>query len=52
VLRHRIVTNFNAEAEGIKSDGLVKKLIDHIPRQQYDDLDKQTAKMLRDQPAA
>src|SRR6266550_2798590 len=31
VLRHRIVTNFNAEAEGIKSDTIVKKLMDHIP---------------------
>ena len=28
VLRHRIVTNFNAEAEGIKSDTIVKKLIE------------------------
>ncbi|MEO0092990.1 MAG: MoxR family ATPase [candidate division WOR-3 bacterium] len=27
VLRHRIVTNFNAEAEGIKSDDVVKKLL-------------------------
>ncbi len=52
VLRHRIVTNFNAEAEGVKSETIVKKLIEHIPRQQYDALDKQTAKMLRDQPAA
>ena len=52
VLRHRIVTNFNAEAEGIKSDTIIKKLTDHIPRQQYDDLDAQTAKMLKDQPAA
>ena len=52
VLRHRIVTNFNAEAEGVRSDAIVKKLIDHIPRQQYDDLDDQTAKMLKDQPAA
>ena len=52
VLRHRIVTNFNAEAEGIKSDTIVKKLIEQIPRQQYDELDKQTAKLLRDQPAA
>ena len=52
VLRHRIVTNFNAEAEGMRSDTIVKKLIDHIPRQQYDELDKQAAKMLRDQPAA
>jgi len=52
VLRHRIVTNFNAEAEGIKSDTIVKKLMDYIPRQQYDQLDATAAKMLRDQPAA
>ncbi|MGN6506453.1 MAG: AAA family ATPase [Tepidisphaeraceae bacterium] len=52
VLRHRIVTNFNAEAEGVRSDTIVKKLIDYIPRQQYDELDAQTAKMLKDQPAA
>jgi len=46
------VTNFNAEAEGMKSETIIKKLIDFIPRQQYDDLDAQTAKMLRDHPAA
>ena len=28
VLRHRILTNFNAEAEGIKPDGIVQRLID------------------------
>src|SRR5437763_8307024 len=50
VLRHRIVTNFNAEAEGIKSDAIVKKLIDFIPRQQYDEMDRTTAKVLRDEP--
>jgi MoxR-like ATPase len=52
VLRHRIVTNFNAEAEGIKSDALVKKLIEFIPRQQYEELDKTAAKMIKDAPAA
>jgi MoxR-like ATPase len=52
VLRHRIVTNFNAEAEGIKSDSIVRRLIDFIPRQQYEELDANMAKMLRDQPAA
>ncbi|HEY8665838.1 MAG TPA: MoxR family ATPase [Tepidisphaeraceae bacterium] len=52
ILRHRIVTNFNAEAEGIKSDTIVKKLIDFIPRQQYDELDKNTARVLSSQPAA
>jgi MoxR-like ATPase len=52
VLRHRIVTNFNAEAEGIKSDTIVKKLLDYIPRQQYEELDRTAAKMLKDAPAA
>ena len=27
VLRHRILTNFNAEAEGIKTDEIVRRLI-------------------------
>ena len=31
VLRHRIVTNFNAEAEGIRPDDIVKKLVGLIP---------------------
>jgi MoxR-like ATPase len=31
VLRHRIMTNFNAEAEGIKSDDIIRRLIDEIP---------------------
>src|SRR5438874_10272356 len=32
VLRHRIITNFNAEAEGIKPEDIVKRLGDIIPR--------------------
>ena len=32
VLRHRIITNFNAEAEGIKPDDIVTRLADLIPR--------------------
>ena len=32
VMRHRIITNFNAEAEGIKPDDIVRRLIDIIPR--------------------
>jgi MoxR-like ATPase len=52
VLRHRIVTNFNAEAEGIRSDTIVKKLTDFIPRQQYEELDKTTAKLMRGTGAA
>ncbi len=51
VLRHRIVTNFNAEAEGMKSDTIVKKLMDFIPRQQYDELDRTAAKLMPEQRA-
>jgi MoxR-like ATPase len=50
VLRHRIVTNFNAEAEGVRSDDIIKKLIDFIPRQQYDELDRSAAKLMREEP--
>jgi MoxR-like ATPase len=32
VLRHRIITNFNAEAEGIKPDDVIRRLTDLIPR--------------------
>jgi MoxR-like ATPase len=31
VLRHRIVTNFNAEADGVTSETIVRRLIDGIP---------------------
>ena len=30
VLRHRIVTNFNAEAEGVKPDDLIARLLDAV----------------------
>ncbi|ADV64101.1 ATPase associated with various cellular activities AAA_3 [Isosphaera pallida ATCC 43644] len=36
VLRHRIVTNFNAEAEGIKADDLVARLIKYVPIDESD----------------
>jgi MoxR-like ATPase len=52
VLRHRIVTNFNAEAEGVKSDTIVKKLIEHIPHQATGEMDRTAAKLMRDTPAA
>ena len=32
VLRHRIITNFNAEAEGIKPEDIIRKLSEMIPR--------------------
>jgi len=36
VLRHRIITNFNAEADGIKPDDIVRRLIDSLPREGAD----------------
>jgi len=32
VLRHRIVTNFNAEADGISTDDLIRRLIEVVPK--------------------
>jgi MoxR-like ATPase len=38
VLRHRIITNFNAEAEGIKPEDIVRRLADLIPRDPQESL--------------
>jgi MoxR-like ATPase len=35
-LRHRVLTNFNAEAEGIRPDAIIKMLIDNTPRDAED----------------
>ncbi len=40
VLRHRIITNFNAEAEGIKPDAIVRRLADLIPRDPNEQLER------------
>jgi MoxR-like ATPase len=31
VLRHRIVTNFNADADGVSTDDLIDRLLESIP---------------------
>jgi MoxR-like ATPase len=31
VMRHRIVTNFNAEADGLKADDLIDRLVEAVP---------------------
>ena len=31
VLRHRILTNFSAEAEGVTSEGIIERLLNEIP---------------------
>ncbi len=38
VLRHRILPNFSAEAEGISSDDLVRRLVETAPRAESDAL--------------
>jgi len=30
VLRHRIILNFNAEAEGVRTDGVIDKLLETV----------------------
>ena len=34
VLRHRLVTTFNADAEGITTDQIIQRLIETVPRPQ------------------
>jgi MoxR-like ATPase len=36
VLRHRIVTNFNAESEGVTQDDIVARLVAELPKTQED----------------
>jgi MoxR-like ATPase len=36
VLRHRIITNFNASAEGVTTDALIAQLIDAVPAPEGD----------------
>jgi MoxR-like ATPase len=45
VLRHRIITNFNAEAEGVKPDEIIRRLADIIPRDPHEELDIQRARV-------
>jgi MoxR-like ATPase len=49
VLRHRIVTNFNAEAEGLKPDDILARLIKHVPVDESEATDggKLTGKLFR-----
>ena len=43
VLRHRIITNFNAEADGVTTDDIINNLIDITP---IDDADPATRKQI------
>ena len=39
VLRHRLVLNFNAEADGVKPDGLIERLLAQAPKTPMPDLE-------------
>ena len=43
VLRHRIITNFNAEADGVSTDDIINNLIEITP---IDDADPATRKQI------
>jgi MoxR-like ATPase len=45
VLRHRIITNFNAEAEGIKPVEIIRRLTELIPRDPNEKNEKKAAKV-------
>ncbi len=38
VLRHRLITTFTAEAEGITPDGIIEKIIETVPRHESENL--------------
>jgi MoxR-like ATPase len=42
-LRHRIITNFNAEASGVRPDDIVERLIEAIPAEPDEALDRGSA---------
>jgi MoxR-like ATPase len=44
VLRHRILTNFNAEADGVHSDAIVRKLIETLPADATTTMDETLAR--------
>jgi len=44
VLRHRIITNFNAEADGVSSDDIIDTLTAELPRDESGGLDEMTAR--------
>lgn len=46
VLRHRLVTNFNADADGVTSDQIVDRLIQEIPKGATPELDAVGAERL------
>ena len=52
VLRHRIITNFSAEAEGVTPDKVIDRLIEEIPAHESESLsDGRLPEVLRSEDA-
>ena len=51
VLRHRIITNFNAEAEGITSDKIVQELLKFVPAKDSESLNDARLPKVTGEPA-
>ncbi|RJP38290.1 MAG: MoxR family ATPase [Phycisphaerales bacterium] len=52
VLRHRIITNFNAEADGVRPDHIIDELIRTIPPDASAQLDERVARRVFATPSA
>ncbi|MHC4065466.1 MAG: AAA family ATPase [Planctomycetota bacterium] len=52
VLRHRLITNFNAEAEGKGPDAIVDHMLEEVPREASDAMDEAMAKRVFAEPPA
>ena len=40
VLRHRIFTNFNADAEGVSADDIIQRLVETVPQASEEGTDR------------
>jgi len=47
VMRHRIKTNFNADAEGVSSDDVIRRLLESIPAIANDERDQRLPEVFR-----
>ena len=52
VLRHRIITNFNADAEGIDVDQIIEKILETVPEPTYGEAVPARGRGARPSPAA
>ena len=50
VLRHRVLTNFNAEADGVNSDEIISQLLASLPAEGADALDENLARRVFAEP--